>query len=134
MSFYQASFAHHALKTAIHKGLIVRPKTCQDCGRTPEDRTIVIRVGSCPRVQKRCAIEGHHHDYAKPLDVAWLCRRCHCGRHRNKFTAARHYTSRPMGAREIKAVLGKDYWDRNTADAVEAVKARRKPTKRKAAR
>lgn len=27
-------------------------------------------------------VEAHHHDYAKPLDVMWLCRRHHAALHR----------------------------------------------------
>lgn len=51
------------LHKALRKGDLVRPETCQDCG------------GTGP-------IHGHHPDYAKPLDVEWLCSACHGARHR----------------------------------------------------
>ena len=26
-------------------------------------------------------VEAHHHDYAKPLEVVWFCRKCHLEHH-----------------------------------------------------
>lgn len=48
-------------------------------------RTAVSNAVRDGRLEKRpCAfcgetegLEAHHHDYAKPLDVTWLCRPCH---------------------------------------------------------
>ena len=39
--------------------------SCADCGMPPED----------------IAIQAHHTDYEKPLDVVWLCASCHQARH-----------------------------------------------------
>lgn len=41
-----------------------KPSQCQICGRE-DDR-----------------LEGHHYDYDKPLDVTWLCKRCHSVAHK----------------------------------------------------
>jgi len=40
-----------------------RPTHCSACGTETED------------------IQAHHDDYAKPLDVRWLCRSCHIRHH-----------------------------------------------------
>lgn len=50
--------AHRAVAEAIRLGQLVRAKTCTECGSDKQ-------------------IEGHHVDYSKPLEVIWLCHRCH---------------------------------------------------------
>lgn len=50
--------AHHILAKAIRSGKIVRPNHCVRC-------------------LSSCKPDGHHPDYSKPLEVEWLCRRCH---------------------------------------------------------
>lgn len=54
------------LARAVNDGEVVRGEVCEDCGR------------------KSDTIEGHHNDYTKPLEVEWLCSRCHGKRHRIK--------------------------------------------------
>ena len=54
--------AHEAVRRAIRKGVLVRPKACTKCG------------------QSNMRIEAHHHKgYAKEhqLDVVFLCTSCH---------------------------------------------------------
>jgi hypothetical protein len=53
--------AHGLLKWAIHEGQVTK-QACEVCG-SPKS-------------------EGHHDDYAKPLEVRWLCRRHHAEWHR----------------------------------------------------
>jgi hypothetical protein len=50
--------SHQKVHTAIKNGTLVRRENCEECG-------------------KECKTEGHHEDYNKPLDVIWICRRCH---------------------------------------------------------
>lgn len=48
---------------ALRRGRLKKPLNCETCNK--ED----------PKLQ------GHHHDYNKPLDVVWLCKDCHCKIH-----------------------------------------------------
>lgn len=53
-----ADRAHVKVRRALKSGALVRPTTCARCG-------------------VECTPEASHDDYAKPLVVEWLCRRCH---------------------------------------------------------
>lgn len=53
--------AHVKVYEALKKGLLVK-KYCYFCEREPT--------------------EAHHEDYTKPLDVIWMCRRCHRAYHK----------------------------------------------------
>lgn len=41
----------------------------------------IARPISCYFCDKETKLDGHHHDYKKPLDVTWLCRSCHTRLH-----------------------------------------------------
>lgn len=43
---------------AVQAGLLERPATCEKCGNEDD-------------------IQAHHYDYSRPLEVEWLCRKCH---------------------------------------------------------
>ena len=66
----RATLAHQKLERAVRRGLINKPDQCEQCRVTPE-----------PRRDGRSALQGHHADYSKPLDVRWLCARCHRNHH-----------------------------------------------------
>jgi ribosomal protein S27AE len=50
--------------SAFKRGDILKPNSCSNCNR-------VIRL------------EAHHDDYAKPLEIRWLCKKCHTEWHLN---------------------------------------------------
>ncbi len=50
--------AKSMISHAIRDGNINRPTSCETCGIT-------------------CTPQGHHCDYNKPMDVMWLCIKCH---------------------------------------------------------
>lgn len=54
--------ARSFVSVALSRGRLAR-QPCRDCGATPA--------------------EAHHKDYAKPLEVEWLCRPCHRAHHRH---------------------------------------------------
>jgi hypothetical protein len=58
--------------TYYRRGKLMRPDTCADCSAPPE--------------------EMHHEDYSKPLEVTWLCCRCHRRRERERREARRAQT------------------------------------------
>jgi hypothetical protein len=58
--------AYGAVRRAIAQGKLVRPPNCSKCG------SVDIK-GS----DGRSTIHAHHHDYTKPLDVEWICVKCH---------------------------------------------------------
>ncbi len=49
---------------AIEKGILI-PQPCESCGATGK------------MVDDRNVVQAHHDDYNKPLEVRWLCQRCH---------------------------------------------------------
>ena len=42
----------------------------------------ILRPSSCIKCERECKPHGHHKDYKKPLDVIWVCRRCHMDIHK----------------------------------------------------
>lgn len=56
--------ARQRVRQAILNGKMVRPDFCSVCG-------------------EREKVQGHHADYSKPLEVQWLCQKCHSRTHHN---------------------------------------------------
>jgi hypothetical protein len=54
--------ARNMVNNAIRDKKVSKPVKCEDCGKVAR-------------------LHGHHDDYYKPLEVAWLCCVCHHKRH-----------------------------------------------------
>jgi len=67
--FYRGTKAHdpaqNLLEKAIKRGVIERKTNCETCGDSG-----TFKDG-------RSKIQAHHSDYNRPLDVMWLCQKCH---------------------------------------------------------
>lgn len=62
LPWYRSSYprkyaAHIAVRNALKAGLII-PQPCETCGRSEN-------------------LHAHHDDYARQLDIRWLCAACH---------------------------------------------------------
>lgn len=62
--------AQNTLEQAIERGKVERKRICESCGNSG-----IFKDG-------RTAIQAHHCDYNKPLDVMWLCQKCHHAWHK----------------------------------------------------
>jgi hypothetical protein len=51
------------LNNAVRDGILERPSHCQVCNQEK-------------------LLDGHHSDYSKPLQVLWVCRKCHVAIHK----------------------------------------------------
>jgi ribosomal protein S27AE len=60
----QKKIAHSALQNAVKRGEVIRQERCSKCASLEK-------------------IEAHHDDYNKPLEVRWLCEKCHKEWHRH---------------------------------------------------
>lgn len=69
--------AHVILGNAVRSGRVIKPTECSRCGSTPRRRDL----------------HAHHHDYALPLSVEWVCVTCH---------AVEHFGDRPEPVYENK--------------------------------
>jgi DNA-binding CsgD family transcriptional regulator len=54
----QKAWARKYLCSAVNQGRVFRPGKCQEC-------------------DSECVPHGHHNDYSKPLQIVWLCSKCH---------------------------------------------------------
>ncbi len=73
---YGDDTAHNAVETALENGTLVRAESCEQCGSSGR-----MKDG-------RSKIQAHHDDYNFPLQVRWLCQRCHHEWHK-------HHTATP---------------------------------------
>jgi ribosomal protein S27AE len=61
MNAAQKSYARKRTRLAVQAGKLERPEECSKCGGAD--------------------VQAHHRDYAKPLEVEWLCGDCHRSAH-----------------------------------------------------
>jgi len=57
--------AQNLAEVALRKGILEKSSACEACGDS-----------GCMK-DGRSKVQAHHDDYNKPLDVRWLCQKCH---------------------------------------------------------
>lgn len=61
----EAKYAHGVVARAVRTGCLIKPSECPLCGEFTPSRMM----------------HAHHEDYSKPLDIEWMCFKCHRAHH-----------------------------------------------------
>jgi site-specific DNA-cytosine methylase len=69
--------AQNVVEYALQQGVLTRPEKCEECGSDGKFK------------DGRTSIQAHHCDYNKPLEVMWLCQKCHHVWHKNNQPIAK---------------------------------------------
>lgn len=69
-NYHLRGWAARKIGLAIKTGIVQRGAACEECG-----------VPSNGGRKWEANVVAHHPDYAEPLAVRWLCRRCHTHAH-----------------------------------------------------
>lgn len=75
--------AYRVMNRARYYGAVITPSNCERCGISDSERSI----------------HGHHEDYSRPLDVMWLCDKCHVHRHIELRRERNQQKKRPVAKR-----------------------------------
>jgi hypothetical protein len=76
--------AQRKVRAAVNSGRLVRSLRCEICNK--ETKT-----------------HGHHEDYKKPLEVIWMCSKCHLYHHQQyRFHAERLNEGTPKGDAKVR--------------------------------
>ena len=62
----EKDYARRKVQCAVNRGKLIRPDKCQRC----KNESKLGKDG-------RSTIQAHHSDYSKPMDIEWLCAKCH---------------------------------------------------------
>lgn len=99
---------------AKEKGIVKPSAACENCGAS------------------NIRIEGHHDDYSRPLDVRWLCHKCHYEWHRHNTAKSWDNPDPKMTKTEISSLGGKTAWSKNREVLESALSSARKRRKENA--
>lgn len=87
--------ARSMVGNALKSGVLAKPSTCSNC-------------------KSECNPHGHHDDYRKPLDVRWLCVRCHTDFHKTVREKQRELEKQGLSdlfdSHKLIKHVAKTYW------------------------